>query len=184
MVKCAPYKLRFFLPPHNTRQVYITWLTDVISAAKAAVWTEHPSQHSGSWALRAPKDKNADGCLICRSVRVVHHSATKALKVCTKCMKAGQSRQSGSKLAKSLFRTLMARMGEIIEALRAICLSINTRSVWKLIILYAPVISQPNPMPPPEILSQKPLVPAKPSKQANYLATSEISLAIRFRIGP
>ena len=46
-------------------------------------------KHSGSWALRAPKTKRL-WLPNLQTVRVAHNSVTKALKVCTKCMKAGK----------------------------------------------------------------------------------------------
>lgn len=46
-------------------------------------------QHSGSWALRAPKTKRK--CLPnLQTVRVAHKDSTKRIKVCTKCLKAGK----------------------------------------------------------------------------------------------
>lgn len=46
-------------------------------------------QHSGAWALRAPRTKRKWSPNL-QTVRVPHKNATKALKVCTKCLKAGK----------------------------------------------------------------------------------------------
>ncbi|MCX6375526.1 MAG: 50S ribosomal protein L28 [Armatimonadetes bacterium] len=46
-------------------------------------------QHSGSWALRAPKTKRV-WLPNLQTVRVAHNDATKTLKVCAKCLKAGK----------------------------------------------------------------------------------------------
>lgn len=46
-------------------------------------------QHSGAWALRAPKTKRR-WLPNLQTVRVPNGDATKALKVCTRCMKAGK----------------------------------------------------------------------------------------------
>ena len=46
-------------------------------------------QHSGSWALRAPKTKRVLHPNL-QTVRVPDKDATKAIKVCTKCIKAGK----------------------------------------------------------------------------------------------
>lgn len=46
-------------------------------------------QHSGSWALRAPKTKRR-WLPNLQTVRVSKNNTTKTLKVCTKCLKAGK----------------------------------------------------------------------------------------------
>jgi len=46
-------------------------------------------QHSGSWALRAPKTKRR-WLPNLQTVRVLRNNTTKTLKVCTKCLKAGK----------------------------------------------------------------------------------------------
>ena len=46
-------------------------------------------QHSGSWALRAPKTKRR-WLPNLQTVHVVKDNATKTAKVCTKCLKAGK----------------------------------------------------------------------------------------------
>jgi large subunit ribosomal protein L28 len=46
-------------------------------------------KHSGSWALRAPKTKRM-WLPNLQSVRAIQNGATKTMKVCTKCLKAGK----------------------------------------------------------------------------------------------
>lgn len=46
-------------------------------------------KHSGGWALRAPKTKRR-WLPNLQTVRVAHNDVTKALRVCTKCIKAGK----------------------------------------------------------------------------------------------
>jgi len=46
-------------------------------------------QHSGSWALRAPKTKR-QWMPNLQTVRVAQNSTTKRLRVCAKCLKAGK----------------------------------------------------------------------------------------------
>lgn len=46
-------------------------------------------KHSGSWALRAPKTKRR-WLPNLQTVRVPYNDATKRLKVCAKCLKAGK----------------------------------------------------------------------------------------------
>jgi len=46
-------------------------------------------KHSGSWALRAPKTKRR-WLPNLQTVRVPNNDVTKRLKVCTKCLKAGE----------------------------------------------------------------------------------------------
>ena len=46
-------------------------------------------QHSGSWALRAPKTKRR-WLPNLQTVRVPHNDVTKKLSVCAKCLKAGK----------------------------------------------------------------------------------------------
>lgn len=46
-------------------------------------------QHSGSWALRAPRTKRK-WLPNLQTVRVAHNDATKTLRVCAKCIKAGK----------------------------------------------------------------------------------------------
>lgn len=46
-------------------------------------------KHSGSWALRAPKTKRR-WLPNLQNVRAIMNGATKTMKVCTKCLKAGK----------------------------------------------------------------------------------------------
>lgn len=46
-------------------------------------------QHSGSWALRAPKTKRR-WLPNLQTVRVAKNNVTQKLRVCTKCLKAGK----------------------------------------------------------------------------------------------
>lgn len=46
-------------------------------------------QHSGSWALRAPKTKRR-WLPNLQSVRAIVNGDNKTMKVCTKCLKAGK----------------------------------------------------------------------------------------------
>lgn len=46
-------------------------------------------QHSGAWALRAPKTKRR-WLPNLQKVRVVHKHTTRTMTVCTKCLKAGK----------------------------------------------------------------------------------------------
>lgn len=46
-------------------------------------------QHSGSWALRAPKTKRR-WLPNLQTVRISQNNTTKTIRVCTKCIKAGK----------------------------------------------------------------------------------------------
>ena len=46
-------------------------------------------QHSGSWALRAPKTKRR-WLPNLQSVKVPNNDVTKSIRVCAKCLKAGK----------------------------------------------------------------------------------------------